>query len=396
MGAPRYENMHTVNDLGEGRCLSQSSESSAAPRVCMPTWRGFARMAFEAANYEAEDVFMEADNIDLLPLEPGVGFRFREKYHRRLLWKDVTRRLASVNPGLRPVRLRKDYELFFCRIQMLRDLPYVNAVKGWKDRCRTTVCWLDELYSADVLRSRNYLHILKRFDHVFVGFKGSVDAISKVVGQPCHFLPYAVDAIRFSPYPNPPARVIDIYSLGRRLEGLHKTLLKFTAEQNMFYVYETLQAGAENLVANHRQHRALLANQIKRSRYFLVAPGKANRPEETRGQIEVPARFFEGAAAGTVMIGQAPDCDVFRQLFNWRDAVIEIDPDSSEVADVLDELAGQPERLREISRRNAAEALLRHDWSYRWKQILAIAGLKPMPQLELREKRLKELADVAR
>jgi Glycosyl transferases group 1 len=353
-------------------------------------------MAFEAANYEAEDVFVEADNVDLLPLEPGVGFRFREKCHRKLLWKDVTRRLASVNPGLRPVRLKKDYELFFCRIQMLRDLPYVNAVKGWKDRCRTSVCWLDELYSADVLRSRNYLEILKRFDHVFIGFKGSVDAITKVVGRPCHFLPYAVDAIRFSPYPNPPARVIDIYSLGRRLEGLHKTLLKFTAEQNMFYVYESLQAGAENLVANHRQHRELLANQIKRSRYFLVAPGKANRPEETRGQIEVPARFFEGAGAGTVMIGQAPDCDAFRQLFDWRDAVIEIDAHNSDVADVLGELAGQPERLCEISRRNATEALLRHDWSYRWKEILAIAGLAPMPQLELREKRLKELADLAR
>jgi hypothetical protein len=54
-----------------------------------------------------------------------------------------------------------------------------------------------------------------------------------------------VDAIRFSPYPNPPARVIDVYSLGRRLDGLHRTLLKFTAERNMFYVYETLQAGAD-------------------------------------------------------------------------------------------------------------------------------------------------------
>jgi hypothetical protein len=353
-------------------------------------------MAFEAANYEAEDVFMEVDNVDLFPVEPGVGFRFREKCHRRLLWKDVTRRLASVNPGLRSVRLKKDYDLFFCRVQMLRDLIYVNAVKGWKDRCRTSVCWLDELYCADVFRSRNYLHILKRFDHVFVGFKGSVDAITKVIGRPCHFLPYAVDAIRFSPYPNPPARVIDVYSLGRRLEDLHRTLLKFTAQQHMFYVYETLQAGAENLVSNHRQHRELLANQIKRSRYFLVASGKADRKEETRGQIEVPARFFEGAAAGTVMIGQAPDCDAFRQLFDWRDTVIEIDPNNSEVADVLADLAGQPERLCEISRRNSAEALLHHDWLYRWKQILAMAGLKPMPQLELREKRLKELADVAR
>ncbi len=353
-------------------------------------------MAFEAANYEAEDVFMEADHVDLFPLEPGVGFRFREKCQRRLLWKDVTRTLASVNPGLRPVRLRKEYDLFFCRFQTLRDVIYVNAMQGWKDRCRTSVCWLDELYSAEVVLSRNYLHILKRFDHVFVGFKGSVDAISQVIGRRCHFLPYGVDAIRFSPYPNPPARVIDVYSLGRRLDSLHRTLLKFTAERNMFYVYETLQAGAENLVSNHRQHRELLANQIKRSRYFLVAPGKVNLPQETRGQIEVPARFYEGAAAGTVMIGQAPDCEPFRQLFDWKDAVIAVDPNSSDVADVLTELAGQPERLCEASRRNTAEALLRHDWSYRWKQILAIAGLEPMPQLELREKRLKELAEVAR
>src|SRR4029078_8557660 len=193
MGVRRHENIHTLNDQGEGRCLSHASVSSPAPRVCIPTWRGVARMAFEAANYEAEDVFMEADDVDLLPLEPGVGFRFREKCVRSILWKDVTRRLASINPGLRPVRLRKDYELFFCRFQTLRDLLYVNAVKGWKDRGRTSVCWRDELYSADAVHSRNYLHILKRFDHVFVGFKGSVDSISKVIGRPCHFLPYAGD-----------------------------------------------------------------------------------------------------------------------------------------------------------------------------------------------------------
>src|SRR6266545_3381511 len=143
--------MHTLKDQVGERRLSQPSGSSPAPRVCMPTWRGVARMAFEAASYEAEDVFMEADHVDLLPLElePGMGFRFKEKCQRRLLWKDVTRALASVNPGLRPVRLKKVYDLFFCRFQILQDLLYVNAVQGWKDRCRTSVCWLDELYAAD-------------------------------------------------------------------------------------------------------------------------------------------------------------------------------------------------------------------------------------------------------
>ena len=47
----------------------------------------------------------------------------------------------------------------------------------------------------------------------------------------------------------------------------------------------------------------------------------------------------------------------------------------------------------EISRRNAIEALLRHDWVYRWREVLDIAGLKPAPQLEIRENRLKQLAE---
>src|SRR4026209_2407396 len=113
MGASKYENMHTLNDQGGGQWLSRPAGSSPAPRVCMPTWRGIARMAFEAVNYEAEDVFMEADHVDLFPLEPGAGFGFKEKCQRRLLWKDVTRVLASANPGLRPVRLTKEYDLFF-------------------------------------------------------------------------------------------------------------------------------------------------------------------------------------------------------------------------------------------------------------------------------------------
>jgi hypothetical protein len=48
-----------------------------------------------------------------------------------------------------------------------------------------------------------------------------------------------------------------------------------------------------------------------------------------------------------------------------------------------------------MSRRNAAEALLRHDWVYRWKQILEIAGLKPTMAMEARERRLLELAEMA-
>ena len=43
--------------------------------------------------------------------------------------------------------------------------------------------------------------------------------------------------------------------------------------------------------------------------------------------------------------------------------------------------------------KNASEALLRHDWAYRWKEILQIAGLDPLPAMASRERRLRELAE---
>ncbi len=93
------------------------------------------------------------------------------------------------------------------------------------------------------------------------------------------------------------------------------------------------------------------------------------------------------------MLGQAPNCESFNRMFDWPDSVIEIQPDGSDLDKVLSTLANQPKRLLEISLRNAKEAILRHDWVYRWKQILNIAGLKPTPELEIREKRLKQMAE---
>ena len=127
-----------------------------------------------------------------------------------------------------------------------------------------------------------------------------------------------------------------------------------------------------------------------------MAPGKVNVPEETHGQIEVGFRYFEGSAAGTIMIGEAPDCEPFRSMFEWPDAVVHARSDGSNAGEVLAALMSQPERMNEISRRNAESALLRHDWIYRWKRILDIAGVQPPRGMHLRETQLKELANSAR
>ena len=363
------------------------------PRVCLPTSRKFTRRAYQTAHKEAQDVLVSPE-VDLIELEARAGFETRHYWQQRLMYRDVSRRLAFANPGLEPVRLTRDYDLLIVLCQTYAELFYVNAIQNLKDRCKTTVCWIDELYAADLPRFKYWLPSLRRFDHVVLGMHATVNALSDAIGHRCHYVPGAVDAIRFSPYPHRHERVIDVYSVGRRAEGPHRTLLGMAGSGKLFYMFDSLHSG-ESMTADHRQHRELYANVAKRSRYFMVAPGKIDQPHETAGQIEVGFRFYEGAAAGCVLLGQAPRCEPFDGMFDWPHAVVEIAADGSNIADVLSRLSGDPERLRDISRRNAVECLLRHDWVYRWKQIFQIAGVAPTDGMQSRELELRRLAEIA-
>ena len=242
--------------------------------------------------------------------------------------------------------------------------------------------------------SKYWLHALSQFDHVFIGWRGTVSALSQAANRHCCWLPGGIDALQFSPFPDPPARVVDVYSIGRRYEGIHRELLKGMERGKLFYVHDTF-AVANSDAKNYRQHRNLFANIAKRSRYFVVAAAKMNAAEETGGQVETGYRYFEGAAAGTVMIGQAPDCEAYRELFGWPEVVIKIQPDGSDVMAVLSDLDSDPERTATIRRRNTRQALLHHDWVYRWKEMFRVAGIRPSPRMAIRERRLRDAAELA-
>jgi hypothetical protein len=382
-----------TNDT-HGRHAIGTSKLSRKPRICIPTARNFTKRLFQCGFYEAQDVLCDIDDVDLIGLEPGPGFRIKESWQRRLLFRDISKRLIFANPGLRKVQLTSEYDLFVAQCQTWWDFLYVNAIDGWRDRCKTCVCWIDELWASAIPLYKYWLHALSRFDYVFVGYNGTAAPLSKAIDRSCHWLPGGVDALRFSPYPNPPARVIDVYSIGRRWEGIHRALLAKAARREMFYVYDTFPSIFTE-VYDHQQHRDFYANLAKRSKYFMVAPGKMDAPEETQGQVAIGFRYYEGAAAGAVMVGQPPSCPEFRDMFGWPDVVIQVQPDGSDVQDVFARLNSEPERVSKISRRNGAEALLRHDWVYRWKKIFQVAGIEPSRRMVERERHLKELADLA-
>jgi len=378
---------------GRSREVTAAPTRSAPPRICMPTWRNFTRRAFQCNLYEAEDVLVENDDVDLICLNMTWGAWFKESWLRIPLYHDVSRKLIFANLGLKKVQLSRDYDVFIAVCNGYWDLPYINAIERWRDHCKISVCWIDEIWAAEIPGYRYWLDALSQFDYVFVGCRDSVSALSQAAKRPCYWLPGGIDALRFSPFPDPPARVIDVYSIGRRNEGIHREMLKAAERGKLFYVYDTLAGAANTGVYDHRQHRDLRANIAKRSRYFVVAAAKMDALHETHGQVDIGSRYYEGAAAGTVMIGEAPDCEAYRELFGWPEAVVQIQPDGSDVMAVLSDLGSDPQRVAAISRRNTKEVLLHHDWVYRWNEMFRVAGIKPSPQMVAREHRLKDMAD---
>ena len=92
------------------------------------------------------------------------------------------------------------------------------------------------------------------------------------------------------------------------------------------------------------------------------------------------------------MVGMPPAGDAFPRYFDWEEPIIKVDFRDRDIVEAIAELDTCPERLERISKMNVANSLLKHDWAYRWRDMLSALDLEPSPGMAAREKHLAELA----
>jgi hypothetical protein len=303
---------------------------------------------------------------------------------------NLSDRVKLIQTDINKIVLDRKYDLFCNFMLKPEDIIQLNSVRNWRENCSQAICYLAEIWPPNLDKFYRYRHLFQEFDAIFVHTQSCVKRMEEIVGRPCYFLPIGIDALKFCPYPKLPQRNIDMYSMGRRSPVTHQALLELAEKTRFFYIYDSTQTAQ---VPDHQQHRSLTANLIQRSRYFINYKHSFDRSDRTGGAEELSSRLFEGAAGGTIMLGVAPDCDGYREYFDWEDAVIEIPYEATNIAEIIADLDTQSERLSRARKNNVMNSLLRHDWVYRWEIMLEKIGLKPTLAMQERREKLKYLAE---
>lgn len=380
-------------------------QDEEAPRVLVASMREIATLVAYCNLYEFEDTILNLLEADVVKFDDYNQIdRYRKMYKT---FKYLTKSESAAKGLIKSVinksylkPLERQYDLFFASFNNPYELFMLFSLDGWREKCKKTICYIVEFWEDDIPKCQHLIDLLKDFDHIFLGGKQSVKSIGEITGRPCTFLPFSVDTLKFCPYPLNPLRNIDICNLGRRSPVTHQELVKFSEERQFFYYYDTTtilkvinsEKQGTFHVKNAREHRLLLANLLKRSRYFIANRARANEPTITKGKDELSSRFFEGAAAGTIMLGDPPLTAEFNQCFDWPDAVISIPFDAPDIAAIIADLDTQADRIRCIRNNNVAYSLLRHDSVHRLEEIFKEVGIEPTNAMKRRKSYLKDIA----
>jgi glycosyltransferase involved in cell wall biosynthesis len=198
----------------------------------------------------------------------------------------------------------------------------------------------------------------QRLSVLFVFFReAAVELSRRYHGTRFEWLPFGYDASAFRDLGL--ERDIFAYWMGRRYEPLHRSLEAYCLERGLDYRY-TKQGG--EFPDPHDLNRV-----IARSRYFVVTPPNLDNPERTGGYSPMMMRYLEGLGSGARLLGVLPNQAEY-ELMLPKTAVVRCAPDGSDLAEVLDRDAADPQ-TEEKRRYACARVVNEHRWERRAETI---------------------------
>ena len=242
----------------------------------------------------------------------------------------------------------------------------LDLFRDWSGPCRHIVYLFDTLPSQ--METIRRLFSGKEWDVCVTSFNDAVPLLERGTGRRWQ---QADQAVTLDYFPTVPVaeKVIHFSSYGRRHPRVHEAVLRFCAANKLYYDFTThnrVGATAEPLTL-FRQ----FAWHLSHSLFTFCWPVEVTNPQRAGALSPITCRWFEAAAAGAVMLGQAPANPHFQSFFG-ENAVTPMNPEAD-----IDTILRQLEEIwRQRATLSARAAALRQtlgdrlDWADRVRRML--------------------------
>lgn len=271
------------------------------------------------------------------------------------------------------------------------QLDILSSIPNWRKRFDVVVA-----YVFDSWRYERYSKNVKYLDRLFVALPEVMKELKQGFGIPVSLIPFGADVLTHGS--DRLNRPIDLLNFGRIPHKYNSAFInRFDSYDSEILYYRSVARRDEQFPQTLYQDRVdrrdvgSLFNLLRKSKLVLafdtLYPGMRQFPYSF-----VTLRWFYGLATGCVVVGKAPTTPFAKELLNWENATIELPEDPQESCEFIEELLQDKLLLHSLHRTNYRQALARHDWRYRIRDMFEALDL-PIPE-KLSQQLLKVKAKV--
>src|SRR5262249_32679965 len=134
-------------------------------------------------------------------------------------------RRETLRTGRRTPRVAVERSYDACLLALFQpgEIVCLRSVPGLRQACGRVLVYVFDAWAGQAAPLGPHRRLWELCDHVSVSFPGPVEPYRTAIGRPVTYLPQAIEPARFRPRGE--ARPIDVLSVGRRLESVHRHLV---------------------------------------------------------------------------------------------------------------------------------------------------------------------------
>ena len=196
----------------------------------------------------------------------------------------------------------------------------LDLFKNWDKNVGIKILYLFDTFESQLPSIRRVLQSVK-WDITITSFHGAIPFLEEHTQRKWYAVPQGVKLDRFQPVAKE-EKLISFSAFGRRMPNVHNSIKEYCSQTGKYYEYTTAASPQPHI--DPRENYSQYAWHLTHSFFTFSWSVELTNPKRVLTFSPMTCRWFEAAASGTVILGQAPKEPEFEKIFG-SDLVIPID-----------------------------------------------------------------------